>query len=553
MFGAFFKSKFGDDAPEEQEAGVVGEEGAGDGAVAGGAGDGAAAAAAPGKKTKKKKKKKKKKQNKEGAPPAVTAAPPAPSTAAAARAADPSAFANADPPLSPETLAVLSDLGFSHMTAVQQATLPLFLGHKDVAVEACTGSGKTLAFVVPIVELLLRHRKNYGNPDPTSVLAIVIAPTRELARQIHDILNLFCAPHASWLRVVPLLVGGTKLPTSASSSSSSSSSSSDDIDPLAGNVVVATPGRLQERMVHGGAAFDTRKLEVLVLDEADCLLDMGFEQTITGILLRLPKQRRTGLFSATQTKEVRKLVRAGLRNPVQIAVKVNVSASSSASSSQKTPSQLRNYCSFVAPDKRLAVLLKFLRVRRDKKCIVFFATCASVDFFGRVLAQLLGVEATGSSAGAGKKTRKRPRGGNQGQPTTSASGVFCLHGKMPQKKREAVYGEYLARDTGGILMCTDVAARGIDIPDVDWIVQYDPPTDPDFYVHRVGRTARAGRSGSALIFLQETERSYLELLRVKRVPIQEVQPGVLCQPPAGEKERREGGGGSRRRNKMKTT
>ena len=558
MFGAFFKSKFGDDAPEEQEPVTVVEEGEEED---GGrqsvvamplpdvTADGAEAAAVdPGKKKRKKKKKKKKTQKNNASSTAnaavddtrMTSAPPATLAAAAVRAADPSAFANAHPPLALETLAVLTDLGFSHMTAVQQATLPLFLGHKDVAVEACTGSGKTIAFVVPIVELLLRHRKNYGNPDPTSVLAIVIAPTRELARQIHDILNLFCAPHAAWLRVVPLLVGGTKLPTFTSSSSSSDSS--DNIDPLVGNVVVATPGRLQERMVNSGSAFDTRKLEVLVLDEADCLLDMGFEQTITSILLRLPKQRRTGLFSATQTKEVRKLVRAGLRNPVQISVKVNVSATSSSSSSQKTPAQLRNYCSFVAPDKRLAVLLRFLQVRRDKKCIVFFATCASVDFFGRVLAQLLGVATAGSSAVAGadkdpdQKPRKRHGGSNKGHLVkTSASSVFCLHGKMPQRKREAVYREYLARDTGGILVCTDVAARGIDIPDVDWIVQYDPPTDPDFYVHRVGRTARAGRSGSALIFLQETERSYLDLLRVKRVPIKEVHPDVLCRPPAAER------------------
>ena len=453
------------------------------------------------------------------------------------------AFSNLNPALSSETLGVLSAMGFSNMTAVQQATLPLFLTHKDVAVEACTGSGKTLAFVVPIMELILRHKTNYGPPAPNEVLSIIIAPTRELAGQIHNILSKFCAPHSEWLRVVPLLVGGAKLPGSGTASASlpsslSSFTSREDVDPMMGNVVVATPGRLHERMVNGGTSFDVRKLEVLVLDEADCLLDMGFEQTLTSILLRLPKQRRTGLFSATQTREVRKLVRAGLRNPVQIAVKVNKSsADSSASSSQRTPSALRNFYSYVAADHRLSVLLRFLQHRMDQKCIVFFATCASVDFFGKVIRALLENSFTDGRTGKRKKKHRQEH-------------VHMLHGKMPQKKREAVYEDFLSagsssdsassghsRSSGAVLLCTDVAARGIDIPNVNWIIQYDPPTDPDFYVHRVGRTARAGRSGNALILLQENESSYLELLRMKRVPIKLVQQEeLLARPPGGNLE-----------------
>ena len=404
-------------------------------------------------------------------------------------------------------------MNFQQMTPVQAATLPLFLSHKDVAVEACTGSGKTLAFVVPIVELCLRHYRQHGPPSSSAVLAMVIAPTRELARQIHDILSQFCAPHSEWLRVVPLLVGGTKLPEAKNEN---------DEDPLRGNVVVATPGRLQERMVKAGDNFDVRLLEVLVLDEADCLLDMGFEQTITSILLKLPKQRRTGLFSATQTKSVKKLVRAGLRNPVQIAVKVN-SATSSGSAMQRTPTGLRNYFTYVAADQRLDLLLRFLKertTRNNDKVILFYATCASVEYFGRLLTSLTG-------DGNKKSKRKKKKGSGQQkqqQEQQQHKIIFCLHGKMPQKKREQVYSEYLAtKDRGVVLVCTDVAARGIDIPDVDWIVQYDPPTDPDFYVHRVGRTARAGRNGSALLFLRKEESAYLDLLRLKSVPILELQ------------------------------
>ena len=254
---------------------------------------------------------------------------------------------------------------------------------------------------------------------------------------------------------------------------------------------------------------------------------MGFEQTLTSILMKLLKQRRTGLFSATQTKEVRKLVRAGMRNPVQISVKVNRS-SSSPSSSQRTPVALHNYFSIVDPDKRLALLLRFLRQRTEQKCIVFFATCASVDFFGKVVRNLMG-RSEGKSKGKARKSKSR------------REHVFMLHGKMPQRKREAVYADFLEAGSGGrsnsgdgaVLICTDVAARGIDIPDVNWIVQYDPPTDPDFYVHRVGRTARAGRSGNALLLLQESERSYLDLLRMKRVPIKEVSPEELMQARPG--------------------
>jgi len=305
------------------------------------------------------------------------------------------------------------------MTPVQQATLPLFLGHKDVAAEACTGSGKTLAFVVPVMELVLRHYKNHGAPLATTVLAMIIAPTRELARQIHEIVSLFCKPHAAWLRVVPLLVGGTKLPTKKNVLDEN------EIDPMAGNVVVATPGRLQERMVNNGDTFDVRKLEVLVLDEADCLLDMGFEQTITSILLRLPKQRRTGLFSATQTKSVKKLVRAGLRNPVQISVKVNsasqknalATSNLSAGATQRTPTGLRNYFTYVSSEKRLDLLYRFLYKRsvlQKNKIIVFYATCASVEYFGRVLDELL-QPVTDNTSNNNTKNKKTKKTNNQNQ------------------------------------------------------------------------------------------------------------------------------------------
>ncbi|OQR81314.1 DEAD/DEAH box RNA helicase, partial [Thraustotheca clavata] len=187
------------------------------------------------------------------------------------------------------------------------------------------------------------------------------------------------------------------------------------------------------------------------------------------------------LFSATQTQEVKALARAGLRNPATVSVQLAVD--------QKTPTTLTNWYAQVEYDSKLAALIQFIQARPTEKCIVFLSTCASVDFFGKVIEMLL--------------------------PEVN---VVSLHGKMAPKKRVNYY-EAFANHKSGLLVCTDVVARGIDLPDVDWIVQFDPPQDPNFFVHRVGRTARAGRSGSALTFLSANEDAYVNFLRIRKVPL----------------------------------
>nr|XP_023503059.1 ATP-dependent RNA helicase DDX55 isoform X2 [Equus caballus] len=373
-------------------------------------------------------------------------------------------------PLHPGVLGVLRELGFPYMTPVQSATIPLFLKNKDVAAEAVTGSGKTLAFVIPILEILLRREEKLKK---SQVGAIIITPTRELAIQIDEVLSHFTKPFPQFSQI--LWIGGRN--------------PGEDVARFkeqGGNIIVATPGRLEDmfrRKAEGLAlASCVRALDVLVLDEADRLLDMGFEASINTILEFLPKQRRTGLFSATQTQEVENLVRAGLRNPVRISVKEKGLA---ASSTQKTPSRLENYYMVCKADEKFNQLVHFLRNHKQEKHLVFFSTCACVEYYGKALEALV-------------KSVK----------------IMCIHGKM-KYKRNKIFMEF-RKLPSGILVCTDVMARGIDIPEVNWVLQYDPPSNASAFVHRCGRTARIGHGGSALVFLLPMEESYINFLAINQ-------------------------------------
>jgi ATP-dependent RNA helicase DDX55/SPB4 len=282
------------------------------------------------------------------------------------------------------------------MTPVQSVTLPLFLKHKDVCVQACTGSGKTLAFLVPIIEILCRRTVPLTSQQ---VGAIIISPTRELAAQICSVAQRF-VDHLSGISLLSL-IGGTSIEEDERL-----------FTEAGGNIVVATPGRLKHT-ISSLPSFNVSQLEVLVLDEADRLLDLGFEATLNFILRRLPKQRRTGLFSATQTQEVKQLAKAGLRNPVNVTVDVqrkkttpsNLSLSASSNLTEKQSDSkgiqmdssvtsacvetLENYYSIVPAERKLDYLVRFLRERaKGEKVIVFFLTGAFVDYLATVLPML---------------------------------------------------------------------------------------------------------------------------------------------------------------------
>jgi len=416
-------------------------------------------------------------------------------------------------PLSQGVLQYVQQQGFTRMTPVQAATLPQFLAHKDVAVQAQTGSGKTLAFLIPVVELLLARTTCFKRQQ---VGALILAPTRELAQQTYQVaagLWQACGRNEPLL-----LVGGG---SSSSSSSSGSNTRPVTADLIAfqergSDLIVGTPGRVND-ILQRYAVMDCSELEVLVLDEADVLLNMGFSTTLQEILGRLPKMRRTALFSATQSGSTSSTLtewmkRMGMRNPVWIDVAVAAapaknepaSSSSSASSVQKqtaTPTSLTNYFVVTKPDQKMSRLAEFLKQHSDEKLIVFFLTCASVDFFGSAFQNIF--------------------------PNLS---IELLHGKMVQKRREKTMERFRV-NKGVTLFCTDVAARGLDVSSVHWVVQVDAPQDPAFFVHRVGRSARAGQLGKSLIFLNPKEEAYVDLLRMRKVPLEPLPSTERCAPP----------------------
>ncbi|KAL2897265.1 DEAD-box ATP-dependent RNA helicase 18 [Bienertia sinuspersici] len=388
-------------------------------------------------------------------------------------------FSDLKPSLSEPVLEALNNGGFHHCTPVQAATIPLLCTFKDVAVDAATGSGKTLAFVVPLVEIL---RRSTSSPKLHQVQGIIISPTRELSSQIYNVALPFIA---TLTNVKPmLLVGGEDVKADMKK-----------IEEDGANVLIGTPGRLYDIMERINT-LEFRDLEVLILDEADRLLDMGFQKQINYIISRLPKIRRTGLFSATQTEAVQELAKAGLRNPVRVEVRAETKSlddESAMANTSKIPSGLHIEYLECEADKKSAELVDLLVKYKSKKTIIYFMTCASVDYWGVVL-PLISV--------------------------LKGHTLIPLHGKMKQKAREKALSSFTALSSG-VLLCTDVAARGLDIPGVDCILQYDPPQDPNVFIHRVGRTARMGKQGSAVVFLLPKEEAYVEFLRIRRVPLQE--------------------------------
>ncbi|CAO2174722.1 unnamed protein product [Urochloa humidicola] len=410
-------------------------------------------------------------------------APSTPAAAAAARGAlTDQKFSEMNPALSAEVVEALHRGGFRRCTPVQAATIPHLLSHKDVAVDAATGSGKTLAFIVPVVEIL---RRRSSRPKSHEVLAVIVSPTRELSSQIYNVAQPFIATLKGISSM--LLVGGLDIKAELKR-----------VEEEGANILVGTPGKLYDIMQRDDASLDYKNLEILILDEADRLLDMGFQKHVNFILSNLPKLRRTGLFSATQTKAVADLSKAGLRNPIKVDVKTEAKLTSKDAGQQelgpsKTPLGLRLEYMICEASKKSSQLVDFLVQNSGKKIMVYFATCACVDYWAVVLPLLNSLK---------------------GSP------IISYHGKMKQGPREKALASFSALSSG-ILVCTDVAARGLDIPSVDLIVQYDPPQDPNVFIHRAGRTARYDQEGDAIVFLLPKEDTYVEFLKLRGVPLTE--------------------------------
>jgi len=429
-------------------------------------------------------------------------------------------FSTLQPPLSKDVLKYLKDQDFHTMTPVQAASIPLFLSHKDVAAQACTGSGKTLSFLVPMVEMILRRQVPFKK---SQVAGIVLSPTRELAYQTFAVAEGLCK--TTKLPPPLLLVGGGGSGSSSGSGANHRPVTQDlqNFQQQGSDIIVATPGRLED-ILNRYMVLDVSELECLVLDEADVLLKMGFTVTLTSILSKLPKMRRTGLFSATAVGLKEWVPRAGLRNPVWVNVAVTATDRTSQQQltdgdgpkhkDQATPASLTNYYLVTPQVEKFSRLVEFLTSHKDEKVIVFFLTCASVEFYGCALQQIL-----------------------------LNQYVELLHGKLVQKRREKAMERFRdcgndednnKKSDGGVLCCTDVAARGLDVTDLHWVVQFDAPQDPAFFVHRVGRAARAGRKGSSLLFVSRKEEPYIDLLRMRKVPLEPLPSTETCCPQQDE-------------------
>ena len=367
-------------------------------------------------------------------------------------------------PLSQPTAAGLNASHFKTLTDIQKKAIPLTLKGADILGAAKTGSGKTLAFLVPVLENLYRRR--WAELDGLG--ALILSPTRELAIQIFEVLRKIGRYHTF---SAGLVIGGKSL--------------QEERERLGRmNILVCTPGRMLQHMDQT-AAFETDNLQMLVLDEADRIMDMGFQSTVDAIVEHLPRERQTLLFSATQTKKVSDLARLSLRDPEYVSVH---EAANSA-----TPSTLQqNYIVTPLPDK-LDTLWSFLRSNLKSKILVFMSSGKQVRFVYEAFRHM--------------------------QPGIP---LLHLHGRQKQTARLDITTKFSATKNS-CLFATDVVARGLDFPAVDWVIQLDCPEDAETYIHRVGRTARYERNGRAVLFLEPSEvEGMLKRLEQRKVTVEKI-------------------------------
>ena len=343
----------------------------------------------------------------------------------------------------PALCTAAASLGWATATRIQRDAVKPALQGRDVIGLAETGSGKTGAFVLPVLHSLL------SDPPPAgTVSAVILAPTRELAFQIHEVVVALGTPVGCRACCV---VGGIDMAGQAIALARSP------------HVVTATPGRLLDHLQRT-RGFHLRRIRYLVLDEADRMLSMDFERELNDILDVLPdstKGRRTMLFSATMTSKVQKLERASLSDPVRIEV----------STKFQTPKKLLQSYLFIPARYKDVYLTYLVNENAGKSVLVFGATCNNVQRLALMLRNL-------------------------GLP------AVALHGQMAQPRRLGALAKFKSGDRN-ILLCTDVASRGLDIPSVDVVINYDLPGHGKDYIHRVGRTARAGRAGTAVAMVTQ--------------------------------------------------
>lgn len=351
--------------------------------------------------------------------------------------------------------------GYSEPTPIQQQAIPCIREGHDILASAQTGTGKTAAFALPILENLNDYPTFAG---PKYIRALVVAPTRELAAQINDAFTAY--GRFSGFKNYCVFGGVGK---------------STQIHALAKGVdiLIATPGRLLDLITDG--AVSLQKVEIAVFDEADRMLDMGFIRDVKKIVTMLPKKRQTLLFSATMAKEIEELARNLLQDPVRIAVKAE----------EPTVERINQKLFLVSKEKKRDLLTRLITEQHIERAIVFSRTKHGADKIGKIL-HSAGIE----------------------------NGV--IHANKGQGNRTKTM-EAFRRGDLRVLVATDIAARGIDVDGITHVFNFDMPTEPETYVHRIGRTARAGAEGTAISFCDDEEKKLLkqvERLIKKQIPVE---------------------------------
>ena len=372
--------------------------------------------------------------------------------------------------LSEEMLRALEKRGYVVSTPVQAGCIPPMLDWRDVTAKAPTGTGKTFAFGIPIIEHI--------RTDCTDVQAVILAPTRELAMQITAEMREI-ALYKEGIRMV-CLYGGQPIGR--------------QIDALKKKpqIVVATPGRLSDHMKRRTVRVD--RVETVVLDEADRMLDMGFIHDVTRLLDQMKKRKNLGLFSATISREVMDIAWVYQRDAEEITVQA----------SEENKPDIRQYSIEVPQSGKIEAVEKVLAYGDYDRVMIFCNTKGNAERVAYLL-QLHGVDAQ------------------------------CIHGDIPQEKREKVMARF-RRGELRVFVATDVAARGIDVDDVDAVINFDVPEENEYYVHRIGRTGRARRRGVAYTLLTD----YPSMLRLRDVarftrntvtPLYVGEDGTLTEEP----------------------
>jgi len=364
-------------------------------------------------------------------------------------------------------LKALENEGYTSPTPIQAQSIPIILGKRDLLGCAQTGTGKTAAFAIPILQLLSAG----GQRTPRTIKALILTPTRELAIQIEESFKAY-GKYLDLRRLV--IFGGVPQHSQAVALRNG-------ID-----ILVATPGRLIDLMNQG--LISLRDLQIFVLDEADRMLDMGFVHDVKRIITKLPVKRQTLFFSATMPAEIQKLANTILTNPA----KVEVTPVSS------TADTIRQAIYFVEKQDKRSLLIHLLKDKTINTALVF----------------------TRTKHGADKVAKDLFRSGIQAE---------AIHGNKSQNQRQRALQNFKEQRTR-VLVATDIAARGIDVDALSHVINYELPNVPETYVHRIGRTGRAGASGIALSFCDSEEKQFLRdihKLIAKSIPVVEDHPFLV--------------------------